>query len=76
MPVSPQHVLTAIVVASGLGALVMCLLVLRYGFAAQPARHLRPLSRGILAGRRRPDATPSRVYNGSLPSAGTALERL
>jgi uncharacterized coiled-coil protein SlyX len=36
MPVSPQSVLAAILVASGFGALVMCLLVLRYGFAAPP----------------------------------------
>lgn len=32
MPVSPQPVLAAIVLASSLGAVVMCLLVLRYGF--------------------------------------------
>jgi len=36
MPTSPEHVLPAIVAASGLGALVMCLLVLRYGFATPP----------------------------------------
>lgn len=32
MPVSPQPVLAAIVLVSGLGAVVMCLLALRYGF--------------------------------------------
>lgn len=34
MPLSTQPVLAAILVASGLGALAMCLLVLRYGFSA------------------------------------------
>jgi hypothetical protein len=36
MPVQPQHLLAGIVLASGIGALAMCLLVLRYGFASAP----------------------------------------